>query len=634
MTGGLLIKLAPYLTEGPNGYLLRLAEANRLEYSDLPDLGVTYDADALLCSHLLPECGLDPALLTWVQNITTLKQKTPRVWNLRYSRFCPLCLNEEPSWHAEWELCFYDACAQHGVWMVDRCSSCHVPMSWRRSQVVRCGCGADLRAESSHPAPAEVTQLSQVLSWKLTGCDVSEMSEPLRDLNVDQTQRLIRYLGMHLDPAGVSKSLKLSNVGRMEASWPVTSVAAAILSSWPAAFHVRFSEIQEQSVGKKVGLPKLFQRAYSYLYRGLKEPVFDTVRYAFEQWLVENWRGGLTLRNRRLAGQLLHRVHWIPANVAAERLGVRVARIRRLVTEGMIDGHESYSATGRRFLLIRKEQVDELTHADLSEVDLTTAMEHLGLGKVRLRELLKLLFPSAYRPMSEYGFPPWRISRQDVERYLAIGDGLPILAIPEESQVSLFHVLKYWAWGENDIVDLIEAVRDGEITLEGLLDGAVGLARWVFDSSSLKLWRQGRNPELSNWLSVPQVAKLLSLKQEVAYWLVRNDFIPAEKLRTLRGCGARISRVELERFKRSYVFATEIADALKTTSRKVSALLAEQGITPSSGYGVEKCGKIFYARNKLLIEFMATLNVFLPCTEFETIEVALADNHSSNTLRL
>lgn len=619
MTGGLLIKLAPYRTEGPNGYLLRLAEANRLEYSDLPDLGVTYDADALLRSHLLPERGLDPALLAWVQNIATLRQKTSRVWNMRYSRFCPLCLNEEPSWRAEWELCFYDACAQHGVWMVDRCSSCHEPVSWRRSQVVRCGCGADLRAEPSHLAPAEVTQLSQVLSRKLTGRGAADMPEPLRDLNVDQTQRLIRYLGMHLDPAGVSKSLKLSNVGRMEVSWPVTSVAAAILSGWPTAFHVRFSEIQERSGGKKVGLPKLFQRAYSYLYKGLKEPAFDAVRYSFEQWLVENWRGGLALRNRRLAGQLLHRVHWIPANVAAERLGVRVARIRRLVSEGVIDGHESYSSTGRRFLLIRKEQVDELTHADLSEVDLTTAMEYLGLGKVRMRELLRLLFPSAYRPLSEYGFPPWRISRQDVERYLAIGDGLPVLAIPEESQVSLFHVLKYWAWSENEIVDLIEAVRDGAIELEGLLDGAVGLARWIFDSPSLKIWRQRRNPELSNWLSVPQVAKLLGLKQEAAYWLDRNEFIPAERLRTLRGCGARVSRAEFERFKESYVFATEIAEALKTTSRKVSALLSEQGIVPASGQGLEKCGKIFYARSKTLMVFLETLNVSLPSANFAAI---------------
>ncbi|WP_130024395.1 helix-turn-helix domain-containing protein [Pandoraea sp. XY-2] len=468
--------------------------------------------------------------------------------------------------------------------------------------------------------------MSQVLSRKLTGRGAADMPEPLRDLNVDQTQRLIRYLGMHLDPAGVSKSLKLSNVGRMEVSWPVTSVAAAILSGWPTAFHVRFSEIQERSGGKKVGLPKLFQRAYSYLYKGLKEPAFDAVRYSFEQWLVENWRGGLALRNRRLAGQLLHRVHWIPANVAAERLGVRVARIRRLVSEGVIDGHESYSSTGRRFLLIRKEQVDELTHADLSEVDLTTAMEYLGLGKVRMRELLRLLFPSAYRPLSEYGFPPWRISRQDVECYLAIGDGLPVLAIPEESQVSLFHVLKYWAWSENQIVDLIEDVRDGEIALEGLLDGAVGLARWIFDSQSLKIWRQRRNPELSNWLSVPHVAKLLGLKQEVAYWLVRNEFIPAEKLRTLRGCGARVSRTEFERFKESYVFATEIAEALKTTSRKVSALLSEQEIVPASGQGLEKCGKIFYARSKALMDFLATLNVSLPSADFAAIDPRPGDS--------
>lgn len=165
-------------------------------------------------------------------------------------------------------------------------------------------------------------------------------------------------------------------------------------------------------------------------------------------------------------------------------------------------------------------------------------------------------------------------------------------------------------------------MRDGAIALEGLLDGAVGLARWIFDSQPLKIWRQSRNPEVSNWLSVPQVAKLLGLKQEAAYWLVRNEFISTEKLRALRGCGARVSRVEFERFKESYVFATEISEALKTTSRKVNELLSEQGIVPASGQGLEKCGKIFYARSKELIDFLTTLNVSLPSADSGAIDPA------------
>ena len=115
---------------------------------------------------------------------------------------------------------------------------------------------------------------------------------------------------------------------------------------------------------------------------------------------------------------------------------------------------------------------------------------------------------------------------------------------------------------------------------------------------------------------------MLGLKQEVAYWLVRNEFIPAEKLRTLRGCGARVSRVEFERCKESYVFASELSEALKTTSRKVNALLSEQGIVPASGQGLEKCGKIFYARSKELMDFLKTLNVSLSSVESDAMAFA------------
>lgn len=610
--GNLLIRLAPFRSEGPNGYLLRLAEANKLQRTDLFDLGVDFSIDALARHHLLPDRRLDAALWGWVQGLAKLRQQKPRTWNTRCSRFCPVCLQEEASWRAEWELLFYDACTLHGVWMIDRCSSCGKAVSWKRSHVLRCDCGADLRAEFAQPAPAEVISLAMVLSNKLRRHATKDAPQPFCHLDVEQTQRLIRFLGVHLDPAGMPKIAKLNNAARMETSWPVTSVAAAILSDWPRAFHARFSEVQAHSKGLKIGLSGLFERAYRYLYRGLKESAFDAVRYAFELWLIENWEGGLALRNRRLTAPILGHVNWIPAKVAAEQLGVGTNRIRQLISNGDIDGNESYSETGRRFLMVRKEQIDKLTYIDLNEANMSTAMELLGLTKVRMRELLRLLFPSAYRAASEHGgFPPWRIRRQDIERYLQIGYDLPILTVAEESQVSLFHVLKYWAWTADEIVDLIEDVRDKGIPLEGMLEGGVGLARWLFDCQSLRIWRQRRTPELANWFSIPQVAKLLGLKQEVAYWLVRNEFIHAEKLRTLRGCGARVSRVELTRFKESYVFASELAERLETSSRKVNALLTEQGIKPASGKEPEKCGKIFFARSRDLTDLLSTLKISL-----------------------
>lgn len=609
---GLLLKVAPYRTEGPCGYLLRLAETNRLKIADLDELGVIYDHGVLARNGLLPPQEIDPALAIWASLITGLRHKTPRVWNTRHARFCPTCLQEDPSWHAEWEVYFYDACTKHGTWMVDQCSSCGQTVTWRREQLLRCPCGSDLRTERPQQAPNEVTALSHTIAHKLFNLRDDSTPEPLRGLSLDQAQRLVRYLGMHLDPAGMAKSLKLFNAGSMRVSWPVTSVAAAILLNWPAAFQARFTALQDLNVDDaKAGLSKIFKRAYSHLYRSLREPQFEPVRLAFEQWLSENWKGGLAIRNRRLQEELVRKVHWIPATKAAARLGVRANRIRHLVSQGLLDGSESISNTGRRFLLVRRDQVEALDQRDISEVNLSTAMELLGLGKVRLRELIKLLFPTAYRPASEHGYPPWRINRTEVETYLEIGADRPSLPTPEEHQITLSHVLKHWAWDTEEIIDLIEDVRDGKVRLEGLLDGSPGLARWLFNAQALKLWRHGRASGQSNWLSVPRLAKILGVKQEVAYWLVRNDFIRGEKLRPQWGAGSRISTLELSRFRQNYVFATEIADALKTTSRKASDFLASQGIYAASGRGIEKCGKIFYARTEALTQCLADIGVTL-----------------------
>lgn len=159
-----------------------------------------------------------------------------------------------------------------------------------------------------------------------------------------------------------------------------------------------------------------------------------------------------------------------------------------------------------------------------------------------------------------------------------------------------------WTWSDDEVVELVEAVRDGTLVSEGLLLECTGLARWTFDRQTLKLWRQQRTPALANWFSIPQVAELLGMNQEAAYWLARHDFLKAEPLMPKRGCGARVTRSEVERFRQDYVFAIEIAEALKTRSTKVVRTLAEMGINAASSKGwrsVERSSTLAHAKLKI-----------------------------------
>lgn len=601
----LLIRPMPHRTEGPNGYLMRLAQENRLTITDLHGLGVSYDPDGLMRHGLLPQENLDPDLWAWVRWISTLKSKQGRMWNSKYARFCPLCLKDEPVWRAPWELYFHDACLTHGVWLIDRCSSCNQVLRWNREELLRCDCGADLRAEEAFECPREVRSLAGILNFRLKRHHHDLIPEPLDTLDIEEIQRLVRFLGTYLDPARGKKPLKLRNAGLMEASWPVTSMASALMESWPESFEAGLSKILAQSSDQPRGLRNVFMHAYQYLYKGLKGGGFDPIRQAFEVWLVEHWVGGIARRNKRLSAGLLKLVKWIPAKLAAQELGVSTRRIHQLVSENQLEGQAFVrGASNRTYFLVRRDQLSTIEQIDINEMDMKAVMAALGIGKVRMRQILTLLFPSAYRPKTKNGFSTWRVNRAEVEKYLEIGRDLPVVPIPDEPQVSFQYVLKYWCWNGEEIVDLVEAVRDGRISILAMLDGATGLGRWIFDAHEIRLWRQNRNVDLSNWLSIPEAAKAMNSRQDVLYWLTNNDFIQAEKLPRVKGVGQRISRAELERFKTRYVFGTEIAALLGVSPRKAVVVLGEEGFEPASGTGLDKCRQVFYARTSELMAFV------------------------------
>jgi len=602
----LLARPFPQREEGPQGYLLRLAEANFLTLRDLEQLNVRFDLANLQRNQLMPDRELDPLLYAHVERINGLADNMGRSWNRQQARWCVHCLGESPVWQASWELLFHDACPQHGVWLVDRCSSCGSPVHWSRHHLMRCPCGADLRAEATRDCPQSVRQLSGVLASSLFARPVAaEFDIPvLRGMKVEDIQQLIRFLGSYLDPVAGVKPLKRYRAGRLDVSWPVTSLAAEILQGWPSTFHCSLSRRLDTAHGEKPGPGAFLNRLSHYLYRGLRGRAFDHVRQSFEHWLAENWKRGLNRRNRRLPPALLAQVQWIPGGMAAERLGISIDRLSYLVREGHLDGEEWIGTTGRRFLTVRRDQLDNISIQIASEMTMSAAMEVLGIGKVRMQRVLRLLFPSARRTYDKE-FLPWCVPRGEVEALLSLASHLPVVGIPDEDQVSLAHIFKYSHWNADEIVALVEAVRAGTIVPLSLLDSARGIARWVFESGQLRAWVLTQNSSRANWVSIPELAKILEVKQQVAYWLTQNGFIPAERLGAIKGVGSRVRRSDIDLFHQNYIFGREIAAILGRSSRKVMMMLAEQGIYPIRGHSSEPCRQLVYSRKDEIQRFLA-----------------------------
>lgn len=606
----LLLRPIPARTEGPQGYLLRLAEENCMSLHELKQIGVRYDSIWLARNRLLPDEALDPDLHAHVRRMCGLVQDKGRVWNQRHARFCPLCLVEEPVWRASWELLFHDCCPHHGVWLVDQCGSCGQMVSWKRDSLLRCQCGSDLRQETPGDAPASLCHLASLLEAKLLGRTIDDEPPALAGLDLEQTQRLIRYLGGYLNPGSGPKPLKLRNASSLQASWPVSSLAAEILAHWPQAFHACWSRMQNQIEGDRLGLKEVFRRAHFYLYKGLWESAFRPVRDSFEIWLSQHWKFGLSKRNR-LAETLLANAQWIPAQVAANQIGVSTKKIRSMVREGFLDGQESISATGRHFIVVRRDQLDTVMARLENEITMAKAMAMLGIGKIRLRRILKLLFPTARR-VSPTGPMPWCVPRNEVELLLALAEDLPKVSIPEEDQVALAHVLRFWTWTTEQVVSLIDAVKHGRMRPLSVWEGGTGIAGWVFDRTQLKAWVASLTKGNLVWVTVPQIAESLGIKQQMAYWLCQNGYIHAEKLGSCSGSGrtelgSRIRVEEVDRFRHEYMFGRDIATHLGTTSLKVRRLLGEYGIFPIRGHTVIPPRMLVYQATEELRRCLGTL---------------------------
>lgn len=618
----LLLRPVSKTNEGPLGYFHRLAEANLLMVSDLSAMGIQYDSGCLRQQRLLPVKQEDPATFQHMMRMAGLLRDKPRIWNQRFGRFCPHCLEEAPHWLAAWEVYFFDACPRHGNWLLDRCGENHFPVLWNRPNLLYCQCGAELRKAKTRKAPDSVCRLSAMLESKLLGHDEIEPNSPFRMLDADQIQRLIRYLGAYMGSRAGSRPMKLRCANELDVSWQVTSLAAEIIFDWPRVFHTALSQLQTLSAGEKMGLMGMFRHAYTYIYKGFPEANFAPLREAFESWLAENWKGGLARRNRRLNEDLLKSVRWIPGNIAAAELGVSPARLKFLVKEGMLEGQESVSSTGRSFMVVRRDQLLEIRAKLAEEMPLNEAAERLGLSRARMRQMLRLMFPYARR-INDKIYMPWCVPRGEVDALLKLGCDLPVCSDIGDQRVSLGHVFKYWCWSSAEVVALIQSVRSGVLQPVALAPDAVGISRWVFEASDLKAFQENCGVSQTDSLSIPDTAQMLGVKQEVAYWLVRHQFIRSEKAG--RFSSARVRREDIEDFHAWHVFGRDLAMLIGKSPKALVLLLEERGIQPLQAGDGEACRQMIYRRDRALSVFLAETGK-VSSSDFAGVSITLSES--------
>lgn len=577
----LLLRPPAHALEGPNSYRMRLAEANILPFN-LVDLEVVCDAK-----------GDAPITQLWRRPVQ--QQGEAAVWLHSRARWCPGCLGNQGYGRVGWELLFADACAGCGHWLLDICHHCGIPVTWHRLSMVRCSCGANLCAARSTPAPIAVVQLCNSMEKLALGVQETEIPQ-LGQLSPPQCCKLVRLLGAYGSPQHTRAPQKIASADALDVSWTISTVAAEVLVTWPSGLHHLLNHHSQQASGRANSgqLPGVFGGFYRALYRAFKEPQFDWVRSAFEDYIADHWSGAMGRRNLRMPESLWSRLTWVPLSAAASRTGLSKRRLTDLIVENRVTAARRTTASGREFVMVRKIDIEAMVTLAADEMCLAEASLCLGLKRQRLSRMLPRLCPDAMK--STLHGTPWIIPKMWVNQW---GDTLKELAIYDtvpSYAISLDQLLRYGPLDEDLVCTLL---RDVEVNLFqpiGRDTTAVGLAGLLFNRVQLLEKYEGQTSAL---LSIPNTANRMGVKQEVAYALVNLGLLEAGVYISGRRQAQGVSVRSLEKFLRCHVLAADVAKSLGRSSRAVITALSDEGVEPVAGPALGNCRQTVYLRQDL-----------------------------------
>lgn len=590
---GLPIRPRPEIAESRHGYLVRVANANGYA-------GLTRLCAALKTANRRPEDFILQCLDLTKDEIENLEGPWP--WYLRYEdilhaglckadyltglfRWCPRCLGENPYLRAKWAVKFCVTCLTHEAYLIDSCPSCE-----RRQKIehfcTRCTCGQSLSNCKSLQAPSEVLELQNAL----IGGSRQHQAFDLPRLTLSQWIRLLEKIAALAESSQARRTGQVAGLQNLSNGINVVQQASKILKNWPLGFHALLYDLQEKS-NASFSLQKTFGRLYHWLYVDLRDLEFSFLRDAFNVYVNEHWWGLVCRRNLRLRanGTTSQRAS---ISMTAKASGSTPTRVKQLHLAGLIEAKKVIHPSGRQSWSVPITSVAQVSELGVHSLDMRSAAAYLALPRRRVRELISAGIIHPYLTAGTGNSSSWMLPRSQLDSL-----GLPSfqpapIESPPCDPVTLLHALKSWRLESGAFTALVRALSAGQIrglfqtpekTPFGKIQVSIkSLREW------LELWRKENLPSRS----ISDAAKILGLKEQVAYDLVEAGLLSASIERS--GNARRISNVEIGRFKETYVAASDLSKMLNTSSR---GLIARTQVTPVTGPNVDGKRQYFFKRS-------------------------------------
>ena len=606
----------PEYREGRNHFLMRVAEANVITASELIRDGVGYGVDVVQPNTRSP----------WWRNMHELaaiaesEEKYPRAWLTKSGRVCPLCI-EANAGEASigWEIRYADACTVHGVWLVEECK-CGARLQQIRHRLDRCcKCSRKLGSLRTSAAPEAVIRLSKLLVEKVCEKDDGSnfaLGRSAPDLlPLDQLQTLIAIIGLYGDPNAPPRRSGTRSIERMEESWPVTSLAAEVLTDWPRGFRRLLDWLRTfNDDGSSLQLGHRFGRLYHSLYQATGTGYFHFVHAALEEYLSEHWPAVFTRANGRFSTVGTREKRWMLAKEAQTKLSVSATVLNDLIIRGLLVVDRRVTVTGRVRMMVQTESVNALVNSGASRsVDLSVAANKLGLGERRMRSIVTRLIPKAWKTSAGQ----WQVPSADLEALLSLTAQAKASSTVEFSKGTTINAaLRFLHLTDEGLLWIVKTAveKKGAECILARHERLRGIGSWIVDRELIvqALRETAENPAERFQVATMSLGALPErwhLHPEVVYDLARLNAFETKKARTGEGFWNRVVPLEdVRRFEQAHISARQIAMCASITPQRLVGRLRSVGLNPK--YCPEgKCRQIFFGRTPELQTALDALGI-------------------------
>lgn len=258
--------------------------------------------------------------------------------SLARPKVCPRCLANSKC-EAFWDLTQAVACPIHGVMLVDCCDQCGSKLSWTRSKVAACRCGADLRAAKTVDAAPQLCELMAVLRALVCRDDaIAQVPESMRHLAHLGLRRFCKLLWVMCVALHQRQGGKTLPKARRHYVPQLARIAKG-LSDWPSGFHRLLADMYDTDVARSGDQPT-FRACFSWLFvrlvshdHGGGRP-YEFLEEQVYRYGARHWTRGAMLRGQgeELPDGVVPR--WGTASEACGILGVHLLTLKKMIGSG------------------------------------------------------------------------------------------------------------------------------------------------------------------------------------------------------------------------------------------------------------------------------------------------------------